>query len=317
MVRPVRERAPLRRLSHARALVFLRLCAALVGLAFLWSLLRARFALELPPLDTRVPLVLGLVGLSFTCYAARFALIVRWGGVPLGLRQSLRICATAQFYQALTPVSFGSDLTRYAMCRTAAPATSRRRLIGAILLDHLVGSIALALLAVPLLVRVLHAHAPQFSVALASGVALFALLGVGIGIRARLRRHWRLLVAARSAAVAALCLSVLMHVLLAVAVVLAATLWGMTVPIGEVVGVLACGALLQVVPVNLLGIHLGDAAGVGLYLWQGRELSQAMLLSTIAWTLRLSIAVLGGAWEGARMVLASRRFGGVAREPEA
>ena len=317
MVRPVRERASLRRLSHTRALVFLRLCAALAGLVFLWSLLRARFAVELPPLDARVFLLPGLVGLSFTCYAARFGLIMRWGGVPLGLLQSLRICATAQFYQALTPISFGSDLTRYAMCRTAAPAASRRRLIGAILLDHLVGSMALGLLAVPLLARLLHAHVPQFSGALASGVALLALLGAGIGIRARMRRHWRILVAARRATVAALCLSVLMHALLAIAVALAATLWGLSVPLGEVLGVLACGALLQVVPVNLLGIHLGDAAGVGLYLWQGHALAEAMLLSTIAWTLRSSIAVLGGSWEAARMILASRCPEGAPRTPEA
>ena len=66
------------------------------------------------------------------------------------------------------------------------------------------------------------------------------------------------------------------------------SLRGVSVRFGDVVGVLACGALLQVVPVNLLGVHLGDAAGVGLY----------TLTNSFTWPLLIAAAAYAwSAWQ--------------------
>ena len=298
MVRALRERATIRRLRDRGRLAALRLIVAPAGLVVLWSLLRREVPFDLPPLDARLPAALGLVGLSFTCYAMRFGLVMRNGGLRLRTLQAWRICAAAQFYQSLTPLSVGSDVTRFAMCRTAAPELPPRRLVAAILLDHLVGSLALVLLALPFASRhLMPANLPGPVL----GVLAVGLVGCAVLARRfppnRLRELRDTLLRHRRATLSAVALSLLMHALLASAVVLAAGLWHIPVRFGDVVGVLACGALLQVVPVNLLGVHLGDAAGVGLYLLAGLRLPDAILLTSIAWSLRLVIAMVGGLWD--------------------
>jgi uncharacterized membrane protein YbhN (UPF0104 family) len=285
----------------------LRLAAAAAGLIFLWSLLRREFAFDLPRLDARLPGALGLVALSFTCYAMRFGLVMRNGGLRLRTLQAWRICAAAQFYQSLTPLSVGSDVTRFAMCRTAAPELPPRSLIVAILLDHIVGSIALLLLALPFASRhLISAEMP--GLALAGGGA--ALAGCAMlawrYLPERLRELRQTLSRHQRATLSAVALSLAMHALLAGAVVMVAGLWQIPVRFSDVVGVLACGALLQVVPVNLLGMHLGDAAGVGLYVLAGLRLPEAILLTSIAWSLRLVIALIGGLWDMASAERARR-----------
>lgn len=307
MVRDLRERPTLRRLKNRGRLAGLRLVAAATGLIFLWSLLRQKFAFDLPPLDARLPGALGLVVLSFTCYAMRFGLVMRNGGLRLRTLQAWRICAAAQFYQSLTPLSVGSDVTRFAMCRTAAPDLPPRSLVAAILLDHLVGSIALLVLALPFARRHLFpAELPDLALA---GVGAGILGGVMLAWRflpSRLRELRQTLSRHRRATLSAVALSLVMHALLAGAVVMVAGLWQIPVRFSDVVGVLACGALLQVVPVNLLGIHLGDAAGVGLYVLAGLHLPEAILLTSIAWSLRLVIALIGGLWDMASAARARR-----------
>ena len=298
MVRALRERTPLRRLRNQGRLAGLRLAAAAAGLIFLWSLLRREFDVALPALDGRMPAALALVIFSFTCYAVRFGLVMRNSGLQLTTLHALRICATAQFYQSLTPLSVGSDVTRFAMCRSAAPELPSRHLIAAIILDHGVGSIALALLALPFASR--HLTLGNVPVPVLAGLGVSLVIGVGLAYRflpARLEPLWLTLVRHQRTTFAALLLSLAMHLLLASAVVTAAGLWDVPVHFGDVVGVLACGALLQIVPVNLLGVHLGDAAGVGLYVLAGLRLPEAILLTTIVWSLRLVIALLGGVWD--------------------
>jgi len=313
VVRAVRERTTLRRLTNHARFAVLRLAAAAAGLIFLWSLLRRELAVDLPPLDARLPGALGLVALSFTCYAMRFGLVMRNGGLRLRTLEAWRICAAAQFYQALTPLSVGSDVTRFAMCRTAAPELPPRSLVAAILLDHLVGSLALVLLALPFARRhLIPAELPGLALA-GLGITVIGMLTLGwrflparlLALRHALSRH-------RRATLSAVALSLVMHGLMAAAVVMAAGLWEVPVRFSDVVGVLACGALLQVVPVNLLGVHLGDAAGVGLYALAGWRLPDAILLVSIAWSLRLIIALVGGLWDLASAERA-RRAGSVAR----
>ncbi len=307
MVRALCERTALRRLTNRGRFAALRLAAAAAGLIFLWSLLRREFAFDLPRLDARLPGALGLVALSFTCYAMRFGLVMRNGGLRLRTLQAWRICAAAQFYQSLTPLSVGSDVTRFAMCRTAAPELPPRSLIVAILLDHIVGSIALLLLALPFASRhLISAEMP--GLALAGGGA--ALAGCAMlawrYLPERLRELRQTLSRHQRATLSAVALSLAMHALLAGAVVMVAGLWQIPVRFSDVVGVLACGALLQVVPVNLLGMHLGDAAGVGLYVLAGLRLPEAILLTSIAWSLRLVIALIGGLWDMASAERARR-----------
>jgi hypothetical protein len=74
-------------------------------------------------------------------------------------------------------------------------------------------------------------------------------------------------------------------------------MWQMEIAFVDLLGVVACGALLQVIPVNLGGLHLGDVAGGALYMLHGLSFPQAALLATSLYCLRALVAMLGGVWD--------------------
>ncbi len=248
-------------------------------------------------------LLLGLFlsQLSFACYAGRFRAVMRIVGVDLVPMQALKLSARALFYHCLLPLSVGNDLTRFALCRAAAPAVSARLIAGGIVLDHSVGTFVLWLLVSVLGWRLL--PAAEFSWQTWCGLSLLGLLTIGTlrywgcrlwqrlaEWRARLRHHWPLVLQA-------LALSLLMQGLLAAALYSGAQAWNIHLSYGEILAVLATSGLLQILPFNLGGLHLGDVAGTGLYVALGLPLSDAILLGSLLVCFRLLMAVLGGCWD--------------------
>lgn len=236
--------------------------------------------------------------LSFACYAGRFRAVMRIVEVELAPAQSLRLSARALFYHFLVPLSVGSDLTRFALCRAAAPRASSLLVAGGIVCDHAIGTLALLLIGASA-----WAFVPgRASWQMLGGLSLACLLIVGaVGFSrlrwprhtawcSRRREHW-------PAITEALLLSLLMQGILALAVYTGAQAWHLGVGYSQILWVLACSALLQCVPFNFGGLHLGDVAGTALYASLGLPLHDALLLGSLLYCYRVLMAVIGGLWD--------------------
>lgn len=292
---------------------FVRSVATLLGIAAVCRTLAGEQALAIvaqgPALATGCLLTL----ISFGCYAARFRASMRIVGLRLTLPQAFQLCARALFFHCLMPLSVGNDVTRYALCQAAAPALTPRRIAGGIVLDHALGTIALLLLAA--------ASAGYFvSAPVLPWLALTALAGGGLALLFRRPGSWELarLQRQRRAVLEALCLSLVMHGLLAWAVFHTATAGGLSVGWLEVLAVMAIGSLLQIVPMNFGGLHLGDVAATGLYVALGHPLADALALGSLAYCFRILLALVGGGFElrAAQPMDAARTAGPYAALPE-
>jgi uncharacterized membrane protein YbhN (UPF0104 family) len=278
----------------ARNLPLLRGVLAALGVAALVGWAAREKALEAGA-DWPALLAAFLVSqLSFALYAGRFRAVMRIAGVALSFGRALRISALALFYHFFVPLSVGNDLTRFALARAAAPLRSAGHVVGGILLDHAIGSIALVLLGALLLLACPPAAWHGWSTPVAAGAT--GALGLAIwALTAPRRQPWlRRLWRHRLEVQAALLLSLGMHALLAAAVFLGSRALRVEAGYHEIMLVLAISALAQFVPLNLLGWHAGDLAGTGLYLSLGLALHDALLLVSLLYCFRVAVAVAGG-----------------------
>lgn len=236
--------------------------------------------------------------MAFACYAWRFRAVMTMVALRLSRSAALGLTASASFYQAFVPLSVGGDVTRFALCCAVAPTLSRRRIAGGIVLDHLLGSVALLLLAVPWATRML----PDSRLWMAGtgaglGLASGLLVSRLPALRRRATRTWHTVRTHLSDTTSALAFSLAMQALLAVAVWNLARGWQLEISYTDILGVIACAALLQVVPLNLGGLHFGDVAAGGLYVLHGLSVAEGALLAATLYCLRVSVALVGGAWE--------------------
>ena len=244
--------------------------------------------------------------LSLLAYAARFRRVMHMLDLQFSLRDGLRIVSFAVFCQFFVPLGAGADLAKYMKLRGLAP--ERRALLSAagIVLEHLLGLVALVSIA-SVLFALLRPLALEVNiallvlgaltvVALAAWVLLRAQGAAGLDVRhllARLGSHKR-------DAALALLWSVLMHALLAGAVYVGSLGWGLALSYWQVLFVLASASVFQAVPANLVGIGVADVAGTGLYVALGLPLTDALLLVSLLYCYRLLAAVLGGVWESGK-----------------
>ncbi len=244
--------------------------------------------------------------LSLLAYAARFRRVMHMLDLQFSLLDGLRIVSFAVFCQFFVPLGAGADLAKYMKLRGLAP--ERRALLSAagIVLEHLLGLVALVSIA-SVLFALLRPFALEVNiallvlgaltvVALAAWVLLRAQGAAGLDGRhllARLGSHKR-------DAALALLWSVLMHALLAGAVYVGSLGWGLALSYWQVLFVLASASVFQAVPANLLGIGVADVAGTGLYVALGLPLGDALLLVSLLYCYRLLAAVLGGVWESGK-----------------
>ena len=281
-----------------RGLVLVRAGLAAIGPGLLFFSLQGELV-QLPRANAVTVLGSVLLALAaFCCYAGRFRTVMRLIALDLPPLHALRLTASASFYQTFVPLSVGGDLTRFALCSAAAPRMSRRRIASGIVLDHLLGSLALAVLAAPWMLRRVAGDGLWLgAVILAAALLPLLALTASRGLRRRAVEILRPLRTHLTGTVVALAWSLGMQTLLAVAVWNLARMWQVEIAFIDLLGVVACGGLLQVVPINIGGLHLGDLAGGALYMLHGLSLSQAALLATSLYCLRLMVAMLGGVWD--------------------
>jgi len=241
--------------------------------------------------------------LSLLAYAARFRRVMRMLDLPFTFIDGLRIVSFAVFCQFFVPLGAGAELSKYLKLRGLAP--ERRALVSAagIVLEHLLGLVALLMIA-GVLFALMRPFAIDVSITMMVGCALMVVV---LAASVLLRRQGRIGLGARQVlarlgahkrdAALVLAWSLLMHVLLAAAVHVGSLGWHIGISYWQILFVLAAASVLQAVPATLVGVGLADVAGAGLYVALGLPLAEALLLVSLLYCYRLLVAVLGGLWE--------------------
>jgi len=293
VVRDLHERTALRGLTR-RTLEALRTFGVLAGLVCLCRTLGHERALAVLAHGGALAGGFGLAIASFACYAARFRASMRCASLELGFGATFRLCARALFHHCFVPLSVGNDLSRFLLARAARPGVAPGRIARAIVGDHAIGTGALLLLAAAGAgVFVDAGWWPLLGLA-AGGILVSAGALLPLQRPAGSRRRLAQLLARRRAIAEALLCSLVMQALLAGAIHVVADAAGLAAPWHVVLAVNACGSLLQVVPFNVAGLHLGDVAATGLYVWLGLPLGDGLVLGSLAYVARLSVALVGG-----------------------
>jgi len=245
----------------------------------------------------------GLSLVAMIPLALRFRHAMKIGGFVIDLPHSLRINALSAFYHFFVPLSIGSELTKFMHLRFVAPERGSMRAAGAILLDHVLGFAAILLILLALLAdgEPLPVEIDPRWVWIALAVANVVGAAVAWHLRARLRTTGRELfariVSHRFDAAAGLLWSVVMQLLLAAAVAVGSSAWGLGISYREMLFVLAGSNLLAAVPLNVAGIGAAELAGTGLFIALGLTSREAVLLVSLLFCYRLLFAVAGGAWD--------------------
>lgn len=249
-----------------------------------------------------------LVGVFLSCaslcaYSARFRCVMALVALDISRVESLRIVSFAVFCQFFVPLGAGAEMAKFFKLRGLAPERRMVANAAAIVVEHLLGLVALVMTA-----AVLFATLRPFAIkvsglwlvsgavvtVMAAAVVLFGRQrGTGLGPQQLLTRLW----AHKSHALGAVWWSVIMHALLAAAVYVGSSAWALPLGYWQVLLVLSAAGVLQAVPANLVGVGAADVAGAGLYVALGLPLSGALLLVSLLYSYRALLAVLGGLWE--------------------
>ncbi len=235
--------------------------------------------------------------------ALRFKHALKVAGFTLDAKHSLRINALSAFYHFFVPLSLGAELTKFIQLKTALAERGAVRLTVAIVLDHVLGFVAL----LAILLTLCEEGGPLMGgvdvrwVAAAIVAAAAVLLALAWRYRSRLgasaREILERLMTHRADAAAAVGWSVAMQALMAAALVLPAQAWGLDIDYRELLFVLAASSLFAAVPLNIAGLGVAEIAGAGLYLAFGLSSRDALLLVSLQYCYRLLFAILGGLWD--------------------
>ncbi len=249
--------------------------------------------------------------LSCGFLAGRFRSSLAIPGIRIGAAQSVKLNAFATFCQFFVPLSVGADLTRFAICRELDPARRAWRCAAGIIIDHCTGLVTAIVIVMALSYSVFPnaLMTTPYSALAVAGIFLLSITGAWYFARRTTRSTLRVLSTLRrhrSRLVLGLGLSLAMQVILAAAVYVGNVGWDLQLAYREVLWVLACCSVMQLVPFNVAGITVGDAAGAGLYIALGLALPDALRLVALFYAYRVSVAVIGGAWQlvpGSRKIL--------------
>jgi uncharacterized membrane protein YbhN (UPF0104 family) len=222
----------------------------------------------------------------------------------------LRIHLTSLFYYFFLPAGIGYDLSKVAKItlqardagtlHVTAAVAAERAAGGAGVYLLLLGTLPFTKLAADSRIEWLAPPPWAWALALVGGIAVMWLVSA-MGRRCHTFRVGPLIPAVLVSAVA--------HLLVAVAIWFVARSLGIPATLPEIVVALAATLLLQLVPVNLLGVTLGEVAAVTVYLAYGLDKPEALLLATVAYSHRLIPAMVGGALEGGGAIRALRQPG--------
>lgn len=292
-----------------RFLLLAQIIVAPVGLvALLWLLIEELPLVALGEAAVAVSASFAVALSGYGLFAIRLARVLEAFSIPLRRMSLWRIHLTSLFYYFFLPTGVGYDLSKVAKIALQARTTGTLHVTGAVAAERVTGGAGIYFLLLATLpftelaadsrIEWLTPPAWAWVLLLVTGVVLIWLVGV-IGRRSHAFRIAPLIPAVAISAVA--------HVLIAAAIWLVARALGIPIGFPEIVVALAATLLLQLVPVNLLGVTLGEVAAVTVYLAYGLERPEALLLATIAYSHRLIPAMVGGVIEGGSALWALRR----------
>lgn len=251
---------------------------------------------------------------SLFLYALRFRRVLHIFDLRLSPRDGLRIVSFAVFCQFFMPLGAGAELGKFLKLRGLAPQRRAMVSVAAIALEHMLGLVAVVLLAgvsfAILTPFELHLDGRWLLVAGVAIVVLSALTVLLLTARRGLdlAQLQALLSSHKTDALLIVGWSMLMHFVLSAAVYVGSLGWGIAIHYPQILFVLTSAALFQAVPANLVGLGVADIAGTGLYIALGLPLGDALLLVSLLYCYRLLAAMLGGIWEMSSMRRSSMGF---------
>ena len=283
-----------------RFLLLAQIIVAPVGLVTLLYLLIE----ELPLVALReaaiaVTASFAVAMLGYGLFAIRLAWILDAFSIRLRRASLWRIHLTSLFYYFFLPAGVGYDLSKVAKISLQARDTAAWHVTAAVAAERVAGGAGIYLLLLGTLPFTQLAPDSRLEWLTAPAwVWLVLLLAAGaiiwfIGLIARRTGAYRV-----APLVPAVIVSALAHLLVAVAIWFVGQALGISATFAEIVVALAATLLLQLVPVNLFGVTLGEVAAVTVYLAYGLERPEALLLATVAYSHRLLPAMVGGLIEG-------------------
>lgn len=306
--------------ENTRYFLFGALRLILVPVALIWLLghLIGAHWLQLTAVSP-VWLVAALVvnQLALATFAARMRWVLLTAEIEINWLAAMRIHLQSMFYFVVLPMTVGLELARYLKIRAINSSATPHALLGALLLDRLIGALSALSLAVMCLPFVdlrirFDLSRPFIWTCAIAAVLLFCGLWFWPRLRQFLSRLWALTAGQRLRLIGLFLLSVLMHVLFAEAVHLAGRGLGLPITFIDACFAVAGGMLLVVIPVSLAGLGPAEVGAAALFLALGYQPSVAIVAGALPYFLRLIGAVEGGIWEliegGASALAASRRM---------
>jgi uncharacterized membrane protein YbhN (UPF0104 family) len=274
------------------------------GLVFL-----LRWAVESLPGDDLSISPLAVIGAILLNQAAllmaalRLRATLRAFGVAIGRRDAFRIHLQSLFYFFFVPLSVGLEAARFVKIRRIEPRVPTKQLLLALLVDRVLGLVAAVAVVGALLYLVapqlVPGHCESLCQALAAGAVAIGLAALLLSSRVRavfrdivgaiLSRGYQILVL--------LVLSLLALLLVCASVFFVAIGADIQVGVTEVTFAISASLLGMVLPLSLLGVTAGEAAGAGIFTLLGVSPAASVLLVSAAYLGRLLGAMQGALLE--------------------
>lgn len=307
-VRAMKGIATLNTPKVRRFLLLAQVVVVPIGLVTLfWLLIQELPLVALRDAAIAVTASFALALLGYALFAIRLSWVLDAFSIHLRRASLWRIHLTSLFYYFFLPAGVGYDLSKVAKISLQAGDTGTLHVTAAVAAERatggagvyllLLGTLPFTTLAADSRIEWLAPPPWAWLLALTCGIALMWLVGI-MGRRSHAFRIAPLIPAALISAVA--------HLLVAAAIWFVARSLGIPATFPEIVVALAATLLLQLVPVNLLGVTLGEVAAITVYLAYGLDRPEALLLATVAYSHRLIPAMVGGVIEGGGAMRALR-----------
>ena len=241
--------------------------------------------------------------LSMVPFALRLREVLKIVDFDLSTVDSVRVLTQSMFYYFFVPLSVGTEVSKFAKLGNLQPQYPKTRLASGIVLDHIVGLTVLIAVSLSLYLGI-----EPVVLELKSGVIILlagctALLAAGVVVYLLVKRKrgmqqlLALSVARKRQLATASLYSLIMHLVIAAAVLCGAQHWHIEISYLQVLFVLTGAFLFQMVPINVIGVSAIEIAGAGLYLAVGLTAAEALGLVSLLYCYRILIALLGGLWE--------------------
>lgn len=287
-----------------RFLLLVQVIVAPVGLVALFYLLFQELPLvALRDAVTAVTASFAVALLGYCLFAIRLSWVLDAFSIRLRRTSLWRIHLTSLFYYFFLPAGVGYDLSKVAKISLQARDTGTWHVTAAVAGERVAGGAGVYLLLLGTLPftqlapdgRLAWLTAPAWTwvlLLMAAGAFLWF-----VGFVARRTDIYRV-----APLIPAVLVSAVAHLLVAAAIWFVSQSLGIAATFPEIVVALAATLLLQLVPINLLGVTLGEVAAVTVYLAYGLDRPEALLLATVAYSHRLIPAMVGGLIEGGSAV---------------